>query len=253
MLIGEMGGPNCYGFAELHLFVSEHGLGLHLLSSMHTLRPPLLTRQHHLGDFWPKAVLRLCELTYVRTVSRAGTLTLGRLKLLCERLFGLPAARQALSAAAGGGAARPLDGAPDRDLAFLGLQACPRSRDSAVSALPTPQHQHNVKITSTCALPSSMYAYPQEHAMRRQSNACMRKLTCVARLSQNASTRLLLGVVSSLQGPLKMSFDCWQAGAEVTVSERDVGAARSAEAAQRLAAAADHEQRMLRQLQVTQF
>jgi hypothetical protein len=54
---------------------------------------------------------------------RAGSLTLGRLKQLCERLFGLPAARQALAVAgAGGAAARPLDGGDDRDLAFLGLQ-----------------------------------------------------------------------------------------------------------------------------------
>ena len=35
------------------------------------------------------------------------------------------------------------------------------------------------------------------------------------------------------------------------MSERDVEAARSADAAQRLAAVASHEQRMLRQLQVT--
>ena len=35
------------------------------------------------------------------------------------------------------------------------------------------------------------------------------------------------------------------------MAERDVDAARSAEAAQRLAAVASHEQRMLRQLQVT--
>ena len=35
------------------------------------------------------------------------------------------------------------------------------------------------------------------------------------------------------------------------MSERDADAARSAEAAQRLAAAANHEQRLLRQLQVT--
>jgi len=54
---------------------------------------------------------------------RAGSLTLGRLKQLCERLFRLPAARQALAVAgAGGAAARPLDGGDDRDLAFLGLQ-----------------------------------------------------------------------------------------------------------------------------------
>lgn len=75
------------------------------------------------------AILPLCKLTYVRTVACAGTLTLGRLKLLCERLFALPAARQALSVAGGGGAARALDAAPDRDLAFLGLQASARSRE----------------------------------------------------------------------------------------------------------------------------
>ena len=75
------------------------------------------------------ALLLLSKLTGGRTTSCAGTLTLGRLKQLCERLFSLPAARQALSVAAGGGAARALDGAPDRDLAFLGLQARPRSRE----------------------------------------------------------------------------------------------------------------------------
>ncbi len=54
---------------------------------------------------------------------RAGSLTLGRLKQLCERLFRLPAARQALAVAgAGGAAARPLDGGDDRDLVFVGLQ-----------------------------------------------------------------------------------------------------------------------------------
>ena len=71
--------------------------------------------------------IRLCAVRKgARVASCAGTLTLGRLKQLCERLFALPAARQALSMAAGGGAARALDAAPDRDLAFLGLQARPR-------------------------------------------------------------------------------------------------------------------------------
>lgn len=80
--------------------------------------------------------------------------------------------------------------------------------------------------------------------------ACMPRLTCVARSNQIARTQVLLGVVSRLQVPLN-KLSCWQAGAEVTVSERDVDAARCAEAAQRLAAVASHEQRMLRQLQVT--